>query len=538
MASDAGIYAQANKPGTALLSPNELMQDAAKTASAVYTNRLQQATQARGQLMQQAIDPATGQFSPTQFNRLLAGTPGAALAAPEAVGQSQGLMADQNALVGKQNQFLQASVSAALKVPDDQIHDVAVGSLSRAADMGLITPQQAIKQAMLFPNNPAALRQHLTQLQMSMMGPDQQRAATYGTPAEQSTGGTLQAGVRAPADQGGGFTPGSTTPLTIGPEGAAQQVPGVDDQGRPTATPLAVRLQQQNVPGILPPQAGGPPARGQLPASLLPPGYTGRYRPGGQPPAAAPAAATTISGMTPPTPYTPPGAPAAPVAAGGAVVTGLAPGQAAEADAAVGHASAARDAANTYQNRMQPLQAAQVALRDAKTGAGSEALNSVRQIVGSFTPAQLDGVRSFIGLGTDQGDASYDEAKKYLTAYTANTPGANRSDAGGATAASANASVNISPLAAQQVVRAAMGMERMRQAQIMEFNQSGQPGSAYDRYQSGAAATADPRAFMADLQTPDERKAMLGKMTAPQKANYLASVRLGMKHGLVRLGGS
>lgn len=537
MASDASVYAQANKPATTLLSPNELMQDAAKTASAVYTNRLQQATQARGELMQQAIDPATGQFSPTQFNRLLAGTPGAALAAPEAVGQSQGLMASQNDLVTRQNQFLQASVGAALKVPDDQIHDVAVGSLSRAADMGLITPQQAIKQAMLFPNNPAALRQHLTQLQMSMMGPDQQRAATYGTPAEQSTGGTLQAGVRAPADQGGGFTPGSTTPLTLGPEGAAQQVPGVDDQGRPTATPLARRLQQQGMGADLPPQAGGPPARGQLPARLLPPGYTGRYGSGGQVPAAAPAAAPAGS-MTPPTPYTPPATPQPsappPPAPGGAVVTGLAPGQAAEADAAVSHASAARDAANTYQNRMQPLQAAQVALRDAKTGSGAETLNNLRQTLQSFTPAMLDGFRPL--LGSVEGDAAFDEARKYLTNYAANTPGANRSDAGGATAANANANVHISPLAARMVVQAAMGMERMKQAQTMEFNQSGAPGGQYDRFQSDLATKADPRAFVADMQTPDERKAMLGKMTAPQQANYLASVRLGMKHGLLNIG--
>lgn len=532
MASDSGVFNQANKPTTALMDPNAVLLQTAQAAQAVNQNRLFQANQARGQLMQQAIDPSTGQFSPTAFNRLLAQTPAAALAAPEAVGQSQGLMGSQNELATRQNQAMSQSLGAVLAVPDAQLHDAAANAMTRAVSAGLLPPEQAMRQMIMLPNDPSQLRQHLTQVQMSLQAPGAQQDATYGTPATRDTGQGIESGTTAPARLGGGFTPNSTTQVYPPRSQLAGQQTGIGPNGEPTATTTADRLGQQGR-GDLAGPAGTPP--GRVPSALLPRGYTGRYAAGGQG-ASATQPAATPAGMSAGTPYAPPAAPQA--APGGAVQVGLAPGQAAEAEASVSHLSQARDVANTYQTRMQPLLSAQAALQDAKTGAGSGALNSVRQIVGSFTPAQLEGVRSFIGLGTDQGDASYDEAKKYLTAYAANTPGANRSDAGGATAASANASVNISPLAAQQVVRAAIGLERMRQAQTMEFNQSGQPGSAYDRYQSGAAAKADPRAFMADHQTPDERKTMLDKMTASQKANYLVSLRLGMKHGLVSLGGS
>ena len=223
-------------------------------------------------------------------------------------------------------------------------------------------------------------------------------------------------------------------------------------------------------------------------------------------------------------------------APGGAVAHGLAPGEQQEAEQSVAHLGAEREAANSYQNRMQPLLSAQAALADAKTGAGTDTLNRVRQLVGTFTPDQLSGVRSFIGLGSAHGDASFDEARKYLTNYAANTPGANRSDSGAATAAHANASVEISPDAAKQVIKAAIGMERMRQAQVLEFQSDpGRTGAQYDRFQADMATKADPRAFMADQQSPAERAALLGGMNASQRTNYLASLRLGMKHGLVSL---
>ena len=224
------------------------------------------------------------------------------------------------------------------------------------------------------------------------------------------------------------------------------------------------------------------------------------------------------------------------------MTVGLPPGAVNEADASVAHASVARDAANTYQTRMQPLQAAQTALANTKTGSGAATLNTIRQRLESFTPAMLDGFR-FAG-GSVEADAAFDEARKYLTQYAANTPGGNRSDAGGQTAKDSNANVDISPMAARMVVQAAMGMERMKQAQTMEFNASGKTGGQYDRFQSQLATNADPRAFVSDMQTPDERAAIIGKLRAQKAAgnaaplnNYVSSLRLGMKHGLLPAGG-
>lgn len=521
MAIDASVFAQANKPTVALQNPNDVLLQTAQAANAVNQNRLFQANQARGQLMQQAIDPSTGQFSPTAFNRLLAQTPAAALAAPEAVGQSQGLMGSQNDLATRQNQFMSQSLGAVLATPDAQLHDAAANAMTRAVSAGLLPPEQAMRQMIMLPNDPAQLRQHLTQVQMSLLPPGAQQEATYGTPSTQSDGQSIQSGTTAPARLGGGFTPNSTTQVYPSRSQLVGQQTGVDASGAPTATTTADRLRQQGRDDLTGPAGTAP---GGVPSALLPKGYTGRYAAGGQAPPAPGASASA----TPPDP--------ASVAPSGAVQTGLAPGQAEEAQSSVAHLAQARDAANTYATRIQPLMSAQAALKDAKTGSGSEVLNNLRQTLQNFTPSALDGFRP-LG-GSPEKDAAFDEARKYLTNYAANTPGANRSDAGGQTAANANANVHISPLAAQQVVQAAIGLERMRQAQTMDFNQSGQTGAAYDKYQAGAATKADPRAFIADQQTPDERKAMLGKMTAPQQANYLASLRLGMKHGLVNLGGN
>lgn len=535
MASDPGIFAQANKPTTALIDPNTMLMQTAQAANAVNQNRLFQANQARGQLMQQAIDPSTGQFSPTAFNRLLAQTPAAALAAPEAVGQSQGLMGSQNELATRQNQFMSQSLGAVLATPDAQLHDAAANAMTRAVSAGLLPPEQAMRQMIMLPNDPTQLRQHLTQVQMSLLPPGAQQEATYGSPSTRDTGQGIESGTTAPARLGGGFTPNSTTQVYPSRSQLIGQQTGVDPvTGAPTASTTADRAAQQGRDDLTGP-AGTPP--GRMPSALLPKGYTGRYAAGGRgasstPPDVAPTPAAP-AGMSSGVPYTPPATPAAP---SGSVQVGLAPGQAEEAQSSVSHLAQARDAANTYATRIQPLMAAQAALKDAKTGSGSEVLNSVRQALQNFTPAALDGFRP--AGGSAEQDAAFDEARKYLTNYAANTPGANRSDAGGQTAANANANVHISPLAAQQVVRAAIGLERMRQAQTMEFNQSGQTGATYDKYQSAAATKADPRAFIADQQTPDERKAMLGKMTPPQQANYIASLRLGMKHGLVSLGGN
>ena len=66
--SIASIYDNANKPTVALANPLDLYARAGQVANARNQNALFQAQQARGQLMQQAIDPATGQYDPAKFN--------------------------------------------------------------------------------------------------------------------------------------------------------------------------------------------------------------------------------------------------------------------------------------------------------------------------------------------------------------------------------------------------------------------------------------------------------------------------------------
>lgn len=523
MAYDPGIFAQANRPTVALRDPNEMLGQAADSANKLFAIRQNAARQAVGEAYQQATG-ADGQLDVNKLRGLIAADPRAAMGAQEANTNAQSLGVSKQDMALRQNQFVGQALGAVLDLPDGELHDGVVDAVTRARAAGLVDERGALKLMGQFPDDPGKLRTRLRQVQLGLQAPGAQQEAMAGAATTRDDGQSIQSGVQLPASKGGGFVPSTTTPVYPSRSQLAGQQAGVDSEGKPTQETTADRLARQGRPELAGP-AGTPP--GRVPAGLLPPGYNGRY---GGPRAAAPAAAPGA-----PLPAGPAPASAQP-AETGQVATGLAPGTADEMQASAAHAVAARNEANSYQSRMTPLLSAQEALKTAKTGVGTETLNSLRQRLQNFTPGMLDGFRP-LG-GSPEGDAAFDEARKYLTAYASSTPGANRSDASGATADAANASVHISPAAAKFVVRAAIGMERMKQAQTLEFNSSGKPGSAYDRHQNDLATKADPRAFVADQMTPDERRALLDKMTAPQKKNYLDSLRMGLKHGLLTLPGA
>ncbi len=520
MAIDASIFGLANKPTVALANPMDQLNALAGAQNAVNQNRLFQGQAAVGRAYQQATQP-DGTLDVNQLRSIIAADPTAAPAAQSANESAQSLGTSQQSMALRNMQAQNNALDSlsSLNGGAGPTHDQVMQTLQVGIKQGWLQPHNAdaVLTGMPPGDDPQSMatRQHMIQTMGQQLSSAQERLQNlYGAPTVMGDGQQNQPGMVAGqlSPNRGAFVP-SGAPIQQYPSRGdlLTQQPGIGPDGRPTVVPLGTRIQQQGRPDLAGP-AGTPP--GTVPSSLLPKGYTGRYAA----PGAAPVAAA-------------PGSPPMPASPDGSVPVGLAPGQAAEADAAVQHASQARDAANTYSTRMQPLLAAQQALANAKTGSGAEVLNTLRQTLQTFTPNMLDGFRPL--LGSKEQDAAFDEARKYLTNYAANTPGANRSDAGGATAANANANVHISPLAAQQVVQAAIGMERMKQAQTMEFNESGMPGGQYDRFQSGLATKADPRAFAADLQTPDQRKAILD---GPGRANYLASLRLGIKHGLVNIG--
>lgn len=181
-------------------------------------------------------------------------------------------------------------------------------------------------------------------------------------------------------------------------------------------------------------------------------------------------------------------------------------------------------AANGYGQRMFTLDKALTGLQGADTGRGSATVNDMR----NFLVAQAPEVLKKYLPGIDEAaikNANYDEAQKYLTQYAMAQAGAmgQGTDEKLATAIAGNANTHISNLAAQDVVRANMGLEQYKNAQITMFNKSHTGPNATASYQAFANkwnSTVDPRIFVWDHLPADKQQAMFASMTAQQRATF------------------
>jgi hypothetical protein len=98
------------------------------------------------------------------------------------------------------------------------------------------------------------------------------------------------------------------------------------------------------------------------------------------------------------------------------------------------------------------------------------------------------------------------------------------SDARLASAFSGNPNTHITTLANKDVVAALIGLERYRQAAMVDFQaQGGQPRD-WQTFLSKWQTSHDPRAFVADLLDDKRRNAMFDKMTGPERAAFAASL--------------
>jgi hypothetical protein len=200
-------------------------------------------------------------------------------------------------------------------------------------------------------------------------------------------------------------------------------------------------------------------------------------------------------------------------------LTSVSPATTKEQEGAALHAVAARDLANSYQARIQPIEGALTALAGADTGKGGELLNTIRAYTQDVAPAIIQ--RMLPDTLTDTNKrVLFDEANKYLTGMAITSPGGAHSDAGLNAASAATPSVHISNEAARLVARAALAQQRMNQAGTLAFDRTGQPGQNYDRFMNQWNTTADPRAFVVDKMTGPERAEMVKGMGGVQSPAY------------------
>ena len=520
----------------AQVNPLSAMSAGVTAAGNVYKLRDMQAQQAWGQILQQSTDE-NGNVDYQKAQGLAAKNPIAAMGMMSALKDTSGLRGQQIVQAGGLDTLTSGLAASAIADSSDE-NLAAIRARGVAAGMPASALAEIDRIAAL-PKDQRKLEawKHLS----GQMGASYNLGVGgFPTPTVTQFGGTSAPVTIQPG------TPYGPPTMTVGGGVAHTQDPATyyvpqespilyDANGQVTTDPTkAVRKVDRVVPrgpamGAPPPgSVGGPPSGGGPPAAAPP----GALPPGAPPPPPG----TRLQGgrFVAPAPApnaAPPPAPSQPPAAG--VVTGLLTGP--EVDAATQHASDARAKSLGYQRDIQPIEGAITALSGADTGRASETLNNIRANIQDITPSFLQRMLP-TSLTDPEARKAFEEANKYLTQMQLQAPGGARSDVGSATAGAATPSVHISNAAAREVALAVLAQRRLEQSGTLLFNQSGKPGAEFDRHMGAWNTQADPRAFIVDKMTPDERAAYvkgLGGTDTPAYKQYKKSYQDGVAAGVI-----
>lgn len=457
---------------------------AAKTAGEIYNVQDLQAQKAWGEALQQSTGP-DGVTDYQKASAIAAGNPLAAMGMMKGLHGStelSGAVQDQGLI---RNKAITDMQSATLNVPDDQLHDAVLAGTQKLINAGFLTPAQAHKALLNMSNDPTQLRAQIERNRIALLPPGQQEGNLYGTTYNQNVGGAIQSGTQAPASRGGGQQP--TTAISTGPspEQLAAPFSYTDpDTGQPVTEPYGDFLKRRGF--ALPGGGGAQPGTKGLPDSLRNPANK-----------AAPTSNAPAPASNAPAPAAlPPPAPTAPQ-----------PGMAEKWKASADQYTADTAASGQYQQRIFPLVQSRALLEsgDVTTGQGAEAVQRLKGMLGT--------VAGQMGWNPNQiNNAKFEELNKYLTQYTNGLPMAGASDARLASAITGNPSAHISTMANKDVVKALIGLERMKQTAITDFAATGGQPKDYADYLRTWQNTHDPRAFVFDMMDADARKKMVAGM--------------------------
>lgn len=421
--------------------------------------------------------------------------------------QGQQIQAGQSNLIQQQRQLGAASLVPLLAKKGPLSLDDVTTALGAAERSGVVTqPTLADFIGVPLTGNPAlddaAIRAHI--------------AANAQAPANAAAQVTNQPG--SPVDTGTAVQPTVVAPAGS-PNAGQTSVAGAPVQTYPSRQAQLGQVQWKDSAGVVHYGTMGDWAKARGQDSLIGP-------------------ATPSSEASPPSLGTGrfPTASTQPAAS----ISGPAPGTPENATASALAAHAANQRASTFASDMYPLQQAQTALANAPTGKGSEAAHAASSYINTFAPSFVQKGLSFISpIMTPDQQAAYDEAKKYTTQIQLNAPGATRSNEGQSAAGAANPSVEISPQAAQLVIKGMIGLRRMEQDATLEFNKSGLPPAGYDKFQTQFATQADPRAYMFDQMNPAQRQQMLSSFKTPAARNaFIQQVERAEQNGVLSAPGA
>jgi hypothetical protein len=219
----------------------------------------------------------------------------------------------------------------------------------------------------------------------------------------------------------------------------------------------------------------------------------------------------------------------------GGVRPSLGPAEA-SAQATMGQKSATQyaaeqQAAGGFGTRMFNLNKALTGLQNADTGPGSDTVNTAK----SFLLAHGPGFLQSVGVVDPNKIQSYDEANKYLIQYAMNQAGAlgEGTDSKLATTLSGNANTHISNLAAQDVVRANMALERMNQAAVNAFSQTGLSPDKFSTWKSQFASRINPSVFAWDTMDTSKKQAAYKSMNDAQRQQFTTQYNWALQNGFI-----
>jgi hypothetical protein len=215
------------------------------------------------------------------------------------------------------------------------------------------------------------------------------------------------------------------------------------------------------------------------------------------------------------------------------VPAGLPAGSAEAAGIAAKDVAEERSAAGSYQERVTPMRNAIALLEkgdESTIGPGTDEYNTVR------SAAQSWGLGKILNIDPEK-VADFNQLRKYFAdaaARRANGLGPKTND-GLASALTASPNVKLDRLSALNLSKLNLGLDRMRQAAVLEFDSQKPaiPDGKFGQWRSQWSTKQDPRAFIYDLMTPEAQKKLLSGMSKEQRAKFEASLELAEKHGLL-----
>lgn len=219
----------------------------------------------------------------------------------------------------------------------------------------------------------------------------------------------------------------------------------------------------------------------------------------------------------------------------GAMATGLSPAAAATNVGAGNAYNAASEAAGAYSNRVNPLrQAIPIieGMKETDIGPISDKWNDIKSTAVNLGAGPL--------LGIDPTKIrDVNELKKYFNQYSVQagaTLGPHTND-GLAAAVTSNPNIHMDRLSALDLSKVAMGVERMRQAGVLEFKAKVDRGDAdpsqFNNFMVDWGTKQDPRAFVYDLMSKEQQEKLKKGLPPSELKKIREGMNIADRHGLL-----